>query len=161
MGTLFSENVKYHISGPWGGLASDIEYENRWSRDLGNLPPASNGDNGNLQNCWFLECCFPVGSTFLELATLEIQMIIHELITTCPLTNHIKIITNFVKLGCLTAWRRRWPPMKMTRQICRVPVFGCHCGNESSFFQVMFHINENYLKLSFYWYQYWYVCAIW
>ena len=44
MGTLFSKNVKYHISGPWGGLASDIECENRWSRDLGNLLPASNGD---------------------------------------------------------------------------------------------------------------------
>ena len=39
--------------------------------------------------------------------------------------------------------------MKMTRQICRVPVFGCHCGNECSFFPVMFHINENYLKLLF------------
>ena len=63
-------------------------------------------------------------------------MIFNELITTCPLSNHIKIITNFVKLGCRTALRRRCPPpLEMTRQICRVPVFGYHCGNESSFFQ--------------------------
>ena len=26
-------------------------------------------------------------------------------------------------------------------------------------FPVMFHINETYLNLPFYWYQYWYVCA--
>ena len=52
IGTLYSQNVKYHILGPWGRLAFDIECENRWSRDLGNLLLASNGgDNGNLQNC--------------------------------------------------------------------------------------------------------------
>ena len=89
-------------------------------------------------------------------AMLKIQRIFNELITTCPLSNHIQIITNFVKLGCCTALRRRWPPMNMTHQFCRVPVFGCHCGNESSFFPVMFHINENYFKMSFYWYQYWF-----
>ena len=50
IGALFSQNVKYHISGPKGGLAFDLECENRWSRDLGNLLLASNGDNGNLQN---------------------------------------------------------------------------------------------------------------
>ena len=33
----------------------------QWNiRDLGNLLLASNGDNGNLQNCWCLECCFSV-----------------------------------------------------------------------------------------------------
>ena len=147
--------------GPWGRLAFNIEYENRWSRDLGNLLLASNGDNGNLQNCWCLECCFPVRSTFLELAMMKIQMVFTELITICPLSIHIKIITKIFQLGCRTALRRRWPPMKMTRQIWRVPVFGRHCRNECSFFPVMFHINVNYLKLPFHWYQYWYVCAFW
>ena len=28
-----------------------LNVKNRWSRDLGNLLPASNGNNGNLQNC--------------------------------------------------------------------------------------------------------------
>ena len=50
MGTLISYNVKYHLSGPWGGLAFDIESGNRWSRDLGNLLLASNGADGNRQN---------------------------------------------------------------------------------------------------------------
>ena len=127
----------------------DIEYENGWSRDLDNLPLASNGDNGNLQNCWCLECCFPVRSTFLELATWKIQMIFHELITTCPLSNHIKTITKIFQLGCRTALRRRWPPMKMTRQICRVPVFGCHCGNESSFFSSHVAYQWKLLKIVF------------
>ena len=44
MGILFSQNVKYHISGPWGELAFDIECENRLSRDLGILLLASDGD---------------------------------------------------------------------------------------------------------------------
>ena len=52
------------------------------------------------------------------------------------------------------------PPFKMTHQICRITVFGGHCWFECSFFPVMFHINKNYLKLSFHWYQYLYVCAI-
>ena len=72
--------VKFHISSPWGALAFDIEYENRWSRDLGtsNLPLASKGDNGNLQNCWCLDCCFLGISIFLELAMLKIQMIFNK-----------------------------------------------------------------------------------
>ena len=123
---------------------------------------ASNGDiNGNLQNCWCLECCFPVRSTFLELAKMKIQMFFTELITICPLSIHINIITKIFWLGCRTFLQRMWPPMKMTRQIWRVPVFGCHCRNGCSFFPVMFHINVNYLNLPFYWYQYWYVCAFW
>ena len=160
MGTLFSKNVKYHISGPWGRLAFDIECENKWSRDLGNLLLASNGDNGILKNCWCLECCFSVRSTFLELAMVKIQMIFCELLTTCTLSIHIKIIAKLLKLRCRTALWRRWPTLKMTRQICCVPDFGYHCRKECCFYPVMFHINENYLKLSFYWYQYSYMCAI-
>ena len=106
MGTLFSKNVKYHILGPWGRLAFDIECENRWSRDLGNLLLASNGYNGNLQKCCCLECCFPVRSTFLELAMMKIQMFFTELITICPLSIHIKIITKIFQLVCRTALRR-------------------------------------------------------
>ena len=30
MGTLFSQNVKYYISGPWGRLAFDIECDVTW-----------------------------------------------------------------------------------------------------------------------------------
>ena len=120
---------------------------NSWSRDLGSLLLASNEDNGILKNCWCLECCFSVGSTFLQLAMVKIQMIFSELLTTCTLSIHIKIIAKFLKLGCRTTLRRRWPPLKMTRQICRVPDFGYHCRNEytCSFYPVMFHINENYL----------------
>ena len=55
MGTLFSCNIKYHISDPWGRPTFDIEFENSWSCDLGNLFLASNGDNGILQNCLFAD----------------------------------------------------------------------------------------------------------
>ena len=47
-----------------------------------------------------------IDSIILELATWKIQVIFNELITTCPLSNHIKIITNFFKLRCRTALRR-------------------------------------------------------
>ena len=77
-------------------------------------------------------------------------MIFSKLLTICTLSIHIKIIAKLLKLGCRTTLRRRWPPLKMTRQICRIPDFGYHCRNECSFYPVMFHINENYLKLSFY-----------
>ena len=51
MGTVFSNNVTYHKSCPWGTLAFDIECENMWSRDLGSLLLASNGDSGIMHNC--------------------------------------------------------------------------------------------------------------
>ena len=103
---------------------------------------------------------FSVRSTFLQLAIVKIQMIFSELLTTFTLSIHIKIIAKLLKLGCRTTLRWRWPPLKMTRQTCRVPDFGYHCRYECSFYPVMFHITENYLKLSFYWYQYSYLCAI-
>ena len=54
-----------------------------------------------------LECCFSVRSTFLELAMVKIQMIFCELLTTCTVSIHIKIIAKLLKLGCRTALRRR------------------------------------------------------
>ena len=86
-----------NITYPLGRLAFDIESKNRCSHDLGNLKQASN-DNRNLQNCWCIECCFPVRSTFPELAILEIQMFFTELISTCPLSIHIKSITILYRL---------------------------------------------------------------
>ena len=109
---LYFENVTYHKSGPWGSLAFDTECENMWSRDLGSLLLASNRDSGVLHNCWCLGCCFSVRSTFPQLAMMKIQMIFTELITICPASIHIKIITKLLKLGCRTALQRRWPLWK-------------------------------------------------
>ena len=87
-----------------------------------------------------------------------------ELLTTCALSIHIKIIAKLLQLGCRTALWRRWhPPLendawKLT--LCRIPDLGYHCWNECSFYPVLIYINENNLKLSFYWYQYSNVCAI-
>ena len=72
-----------------------------------------------------------------------------KLKTKYPLSIHMKSITKILKIGCCTLLRRRWPLMKMTRQICRFPLLGCHYRNECSFISVIFHINENYLKLTF------------
>ena len=66
-------------------------YIDRWSRDLGNLLLASNGDNWIPQNCWCLEGCFSVISTFLELAMMKIQLIFTELLTTCTLSIHKRV----------------------------------------------------------------------
>ena len=78
---------------------------------------------------------FLVRSTFLELATLENQMFFTELMTTCPLLIHIKIITKIVKLWCRTTLRRGCPPpwkwqVKLAAFLClaatagmRVPFF--------------------------------------
>ena len=38
---------------------------------------------------------------------VKIQMIFCELLTTCTLSIHIKIIAKLLKLGCRTALRRR------------------------------------------------------
>ena len=45
---------------------------------------------------------------------LKIQMIFNELITTCPLSNHIKIITNFVgpTVGVVPPFEEGDPPLK-------------------------------------------------
>ena len=54
---------------------------------------------------------------------------------------------NFHQANCLRVSYRlpkSMTPFKMTRQICRITVFGGHCWFECSFFQVMFHINKNY-----------------
>ena len=131
--------LKYHISGPWGRLAFDIECKNRWSHDLGNLLLASIGDNGNLQNCWYLECCFPVRSSFPEYIMLKIQMIFK---TTCPLSIHIKLLPKYLNLCIVLPCAEGDPPMKMTPQICRIPAFGCYCRNKCSFFPVMFNIHR-------------------
>ena len=126
-----------------------------WSRDLGSLLLASNGDSGILHNCWCLECCFSlVRSTFPQLAMMKIQMIFTELITICPSSKHIKIITKLLKLGCRTVLFKG-DPLKMTRTCLWLPI-----PEWMKLFPVMFHINETYLNLPFYWYQYWYVCAI-
>ena len=64
-----------------------------WSRDLGNLLLASNGDHGILKNCLRLECCFSVPSTFLQLAMVKIQMILG---TNCaPLLADIFLYSRF------------------------------------------------------------------
>ena len=87
-------------------LAIDIECEKMWSRDLGSLLLASNGDSGILHICLCLECCFSVRSTFPKLAMVKIQMIFTELITIYPSSIHIKLITKLLKLGCRTALQR-------------------------------------------------------
>ena len=139
-------------------MAFDIECENMWSRDLGSLLLASNGDSGILHNCWCLECCFSVRSTFPQLAMMEIQKIFNELITICPSSIHIKIIIKLLKLRCRTALQRRWLLWKrlvLSRTCLWLPL-----PEWVKLFPVMFHINETYLNFPFYWYQYWNVCAI-
>ena len=69
-----------------------------WSRDLGSLLLASNGDSGILHNCWCLECCFSVRSTFPQLTMMKIQMIFTELITIRPSSIHKKILPNYLNL---------------------------------------------------------------
>ena len=69
-----------------------------WSRDLGSLLLASNGDSGILHNCWCLECCFSVRSTFPQLAMMKIQMIFTELITIRPSLIHKKLLPNYLNL---------------------------------------------------------------
>ena len=85
-----------------------------------------------------------------------------KLLITFTLSIHAKI---YYQTNCLRVSYRLPkevnppPPLKMTRQICRFTVFGCHCWYECRFFPVMFHVNKNCLKLSFHWYQYLYACA--
>ena len=52
------------------------------------------------------------------------------------------------------------PPLKMTRQICRITVFDGHCWFECRFFPVMFHINKSYLNCLSIDTNILYVCAI-
>ena len=66
---------------------------------------------------------------------LKIQMIFNELITTCPLSNHTKIITNFVKLACRTALRRRWPPWQWRVKYAASLCLAATAGMRVAFFQ--------------------------
>ena len=66
---------------------------------------------------------------------LKIQMIFNELITTCPLSNHIKVITNFVKLGCRTALQRSWPPLKWRLKFAASLFLAATAGMRVALFQ--------------------------
>ena len=70
-----------------------------WSRDLGSLLLESNGDRRILHNCWCLECCFSVRSTFHQWAMMKIQMIFTELITIRPSSIHKKLLPNYLNLS--------------------------------------------------------------
>ena len=123
-----------------------------WSRDLGSLLLASNGDRGILHNCWCLECWFSVRSTFPQLAMMKIQMIFTELITIHPSSIHKKLLPNYLNLSV-------GPPCKegdpyendafLSRTCLWVPL-----PEWVKFFPVMFHINETFLNLPLYWYHY-------
>ena len=135
MGTLFSKNVKYHISGPWGRLAFDIECKNRWSRDLGNVLLASYGDNANLQICIYF-CMF----WELFFSQISINWVINGKKSNnfCWIIYFVNSCENFYQTNCLRVSYRlpkSMTPFKMTRQICRITVFGGHCLFECSFFQ--------------------------
>ena len=79
-------------------------------------------------------------------------MISAELLITFTLSIHVKFLPNKLFKGVIPPSKECDPPFKMTRQICRITVFGGHCWFECSFFPVMLHINKNYLKLSIHWY---------
>ena len=134
-------------------LAFGIECENRWSLDLGNLLLASNGDSGNLQNCWCLEWCFSVRSS----EPCWNQWFNNNMSFVKSYQNYYQFLLTLVSYRLA---KKVTPDENDASNLPR-PCFGCHCGNESSFFPVMFNISGNFLKLPFYWYQYWYVCAIW
>ena len=84
-------------------MTFDFEYENRWSRDLGNLLLPS--------------------KKIMEIFTqLPMPLV--------PFFNQINIFrVSNVENSNGFHWINWWTNMKMTRQICHVPVFGCHCRN--------------------------------
>ena len=149
--------------GPWGGLVSDIEVRKYVVTWPGEFVRAPDGDIGTLQICMYF-CMFWV----LFFSQISINWVINGKNSNefCWIINNIYFVSTcnfFYRTNCLRVSfrlpKKGTPPFKMTRQICRIPVFDGHCWFECSFFPVMFHINKSYLKLSFHWYQYWYVCA--
>ena len=56
LGTFLGFAPQFRTKVARGGWEFEIKGVGDWG--LGNLLLASNGDNGNLQNCWCLECCF-------------------------------------------------------------------------------------------------------
>ena len=87
---------------------------------------------------------FSVRSTFPHWAMMKIRMIFTELITICPSSIHIKIITKLLKLGCRTALQRRWSLRKW--RVFVAYLFWLPLPEWVKLFPGMFHINETHLK---------------
>ena len=90
---------------------------------------------------------------------MKIQMIVTELITICPLSTHIKILPNYLNLGVVPPCKEGGPNENDASNLSRTCLW-LPLPEWVKLFPVMFHINETYLNLPFYWYQYWYVCAL-
>ena len=151
--------------GPWGGLVSDIEVRKYVVTWPGEFVRASNGDIGTLQICMYF-CMFWV----LFFSEISINWVINGKNSNefCWIINNIYFVSTckfFYRTNCLRVSFRlpkkgTDPPLKWRVKFVASLFLTATAGLSVAFFPVMFHINKSYLKLSFHWYQYWYVYAI-